>query len=82
MRLRLRVCGLQAVAPVKRKLPNRQQKYMERNISRAGLGEAAARALANYRRSGLVMPGDDMIRLVEWRVHLQKWAGEAERIRP
>lgn len=67
---------------MKRNLPNRKQRYTERGITRAGLGEAAERALANYRAAGLVMPGDDVIRLVEWRVRIRVWLGEPVRVRP
>lgn len=66
---------------MKRKLgTNRKQKYMEKTgLDRNTLGMAAERALGNYRAAGLVNPGDDVIRLIEWRVKIRKWLGEPER---
>jgi hypothetical protein len=56
-------------------------RYMEHNLDRESLGQAAERALANYRSAGLAMPGDDGIRLVERRIKIRKWMDEPVRQR-
>lgn len=59
----------------------RKQRYMERGLTRDGLGQAADRALRNYQASGLILPDDTMIRSLAMRVKARAWDAEPPRAR-